>query len=120
MLGLEEEAQAFYGRLKWIQERSSISPRSLQFWTRAVQRPLYIAPDVDEEDENAVQRPSFLREFEEMRQQLRHATRSQQLDSEEKASEKIGEVSDEATSDSRSNRDEKRSKSFVTGISSKQ
>lgn len=100
LLGLENEALAFYRKLKWVQERSTISSRSLQFWTRAIQRPLYIAPDVDEEDEHYVRGPSFLREFEEMRQkQLQQAAKSPKLDAEGKAHHSNGQEADDDLED---------------------
>jgi hypothetical protein len=64
VLGLEEEAVAFFEALKLVQEASNISFRSLTYWSRAALRPLHIAPEVDLEDEDAVQGPRFLREFE--------------------------------------------------------
>lgn len=64
VLGLEEEALAFFKALKLVQEASNISPRSLMYWSRAAFRPLDIAPEVDPEDEDTVRGPKFLRELE--------------------------------------------------------
>lgn len=52
VLGLEGEGDAFYIALKELCEsrRGVISQKSLMFWTRAAKRPLYLAPE-DEEDE---------------------------------------------------------------------
>jgi hypothetical protein len=69
VLGLEEEALAFFKALKLVKEVSNISSRSLMYWSRAAFRPLDIAPDVDPEDEDAVRGPKFLRDFEEKRRE---------------------------------------------------
>jgi hypothetical protein len=69
VLGLEEEALAFFKALKSVQEASNISSRSLMYWSRAAFRPLDIAPEVDSEDEDAVRGPRFLREFEKKRRE---------------------------------------------------
>lgn len=47
ILGLQTECDAFYAALKEVYEDPmfKISDRSMQYWTRAVTRPLYIAPD---------------------------------------------------------------------------
>jgi hypothetical protein len=66
VLGLEEEAQAYFRTLKQIQAASNISSTSLQFWSRAAQRPLHIAPDVDDRDADHNRGPSFLREYDDM------------------------------------------------------
>lgn len=52
VLGLQRECDAFFVALKRVYNDPTIciSPRSLQFWTRAVERPLYIAPDDEECD----------------------------------------------------------------------
>jgi hypothetical protein len=49
ILGLQTECDAFFVALKRICEdpTTNISERSLSYWTRAVTRPLYIAPDDD-------------------------------------------------------------------------
>lgn len=67
ILGLQEEALAFFKALKLVQEASNISSRSLMYWSRAAFRPLDIAPEVDPEDEDAVRGPKFLREYEKKR-----------------------------------------------------
>jgi hypothetical protein len=50
ILGLQTECDAFFEALKRVCEDPTIkiSERSLSYWTRAVQRPLHIAPDDDE------------------------------------------------------------------------
>lgn len=45
MLGLEEEAVAFYGA---ISQSNIISPNSQMYWKRAATRPLNIAPHVND------------------------------------------------------------------------
>ncbi|KAF3050090.1 hypothetical protein E8E11_010472 [Didymella keratinophila] len=52
VLGLQKECDAFFAALKRVYDDPSINigPRSLEFWTRAVERPLYIAPDDEECD----------------------------------------------------------------------
>ena len=52
VLGLQKECDAFFAALKRVYDDPSISigPRSLEFWTRAVERPLYMAPDDEECD----------------------------------------------------------------------
>lgn len=69
VLGLDREAQAFYNAVKDIQVQSTISDRSLRYWTRAMERPLNIRPDEDEEHETMG--PRFLREFVSNQKQLR-------------------------------------------------
>ncbi|MCJ1483736.1 hypothetical protein MMC06_003904 [Schaereria dolodes] len=66
VLGLENEAEAFFAVLKRVYnaQRGRINQRSFMFWTRAAQRPLYLTPD-DEEDEGDGQ--DFLYEYEKMR-----------------------------------------------------
>jgi hypothetical protein len=58
VLGLQTECDAFYAALKSVHDDPSISisDRTMMYWTRAVRRPLYLAPD-DEEIE-------WLREWE--------------------------------------------------------
>lgn len=52
VLGLQKECDAFFAALKRVYDDPSINigPRSLEFWTRAVERPLYMAPDDEECD----------------------------------------------------------------------
>lgn len=67
VLGLEQEAGAFYSQLKDVYEASGggrISQKSFMFWTRAARRPLWLAPE-KEDSEDA--RQGFLWEFEEGR-----------------------------------------------------
>ena len=62
VLGLEGEAAEFFKALEGVCERSGkISEKSLMFWTRAAKRPLFLAPD-DEEDRG--KGADFLYEFE--------------------------------------------------------
>ena len=60
VLGLEKEAQEFFKALKRVYEGGKIGQKSLMFWTRAIERPLYLAPE--DEDHNAG--CDFLYEFE--------------------------------------------------------
>lgn len=62
VLGLEEEAIAFFSALKNVQASSNISSKSLIFWTKAAERPLYIAPEDEEDDGTA---DEYLYEYEE-------------------------------------------------------
>ena len=65
VLGLEEEAALFFEAVENVyHDTGRIGPRSLMFWRRAMERPLYIAPE-DEEDEGTGQ--GFLHEYEEER-----------------------------------------------------
>ncbi|KAL8819503.1 MAG: hypothetical protein Q9223_002067 [Gallowayella weberi] len=52
VLGLEMEALAFHAALGRVAEQKNgvLSPKTLMFWRRAAERPLYLAPE-DEEDE---------------------------------------------------------------------
>ena len=52
VLGLQTECDTFFAALKHAYDdpATSIGQRSMEFWTRAVQRPLYIAPDDDKCD----------------------------------------------------------------------
>ena len=45
-------------------ERGKIGERSMVFWRRAIERPLSIAPEVEDADVNKVKGIQFLREFE--------------------------------------------------------
>ncbi|KAL8931219.1 MAG: hypothetical protein Q9216_007252, partial [Gyalolechia sp. 2 TL-2023] len=61
VLGLQDEAAAFYAALVDIaegekQQGGVISPRSLMFWRRAAERPLYLAPEDDDEDADVMGR----------------------------------------------------------------
>jgi hypothetical protein len=49
VLGCQTECDAFFVALKRVYNDPSvqIGPRSMEFWTRAVKRPLYVAPDDD-------------------------------------------------------------------------
>ncbi|KAF3041173.1 hypothetical protein E8E12_009569 [Didymella heteroderae] len=52
VLGLQKECEAFFAALKRVYDDPTVNigPRSLEFWTRAVERPLYMAPDGEECD----------------------------------------------------------------------
>ena len=60
VLGLEKEALEFFKALKRVYEGGKIGQKSMMFWTRAIERPLYLAPE-DDDDEGGCQ---FLYEFE--------------------------------------------------------
>ncbi|KAI9672914.1 MAG: hypothetical protein M1829_004464 [Trizodia sp. TS-e1964] len=62
VLGLEAEAQAWYAALLDVAHGSSISRRSILFWTRAATRPLWITPDVADGQEVLEEGKEFLRE----------------------------------------------------------
>ncbi|KAM0795316.1 opioid growth factor receptor conserved region-domain-containing protein [Usnea florida] len=66
ILGLEPQALLFFNALNAVYDngRSGIGARSMMFWRRAAERPLYLAPE-DERDEGRGQ--AFLYEFEERR-----------------------------------------------------
>jgi len=66
VLGLEEAAEQFYQALRRLYSSSSsgISQKSMMFWERAAERPLFLAP---EHDEDVGQGRDFLHEFEEIR-----------------------------------------------------
>ena len=63
VLGLEQNALAFYDAIQQVNEDfpKRISPRSMMYWKRAATRPLYLAPDVDDDD--AMTGPKFLQDF---------------------------------------------------------
>ncbi len=66
VLGLEAEARGFFEALKEVWERSGvIGRRSLVFWTRAAERPLFLAP---EDEDGTMGGVDFLREFEAKRE----------------------------------------------------
>ena len=72
VLGLEKEGDVFFKMLYWMYQKIKcegprechISDTSLKFWTRAAKRPLFLAPE-DEEDEGRGR--GFLYELERMR-----------------------------------------------------
>jgi hypothetical protein len=66
VLGLEEEALAFY---MVISQTRKVGTKSRTYWARAATRPLNIAPHVDDEDIDAERciGPKFLWEFEQER-----------------------------------------------------
>lgn len=49
VLGLEEEAKQFQRALVENDARGVVSSRSKAFWARAAERPLYLAPEVEDE-----------------------------------------------------------------------
>ncbi|KAK4691809.1 homocitrate synthase, partial [Lecanoromycetidae sp. Uapishka_2] len=62
VLGLETDAVSFFQALaKVCEDSGKISGRSLTFWTRAAKRPLYLAPEDEEDNGNGV---DFLYEIE--------------------------------------------------------
>ncbi|KAL9077637.1 MAG: hypothetical protein Q9161_000009 [Pseudevernia consocians] len=67
VLGLDEHAAAFHRALSAVYDggRSGIGAKTMMFWTRAAERPLYLAPE-DERDEGRGK--DFLYEFEASRQ----------------------------------------------------
>jgi hypothetical protein len=54
VLGLESEATAFYEALKELYERCGgrLGQTSMMYWTRAISRPLHVAPDADSDEES--------------------------------------------------------------------
>ena len=60
VLGLEKEAWEFFKALKGVYEGGKIGQKSMMFWTRAIERPLNLAPE-DEDDSGGC---DFLYEFE--------------------------------------------------------
>ena len=64
VLGLEPEARAFYAALDEVYHKyeGRIGQKSMEFWTRAVKRPLFLAPDDDSDEEEG---EDFLLELEE-------------------------------------------------------
>ena len=67
VLGLEREAKGFFEALEGVFEGGRISEKSMMFWTRAVERPLFLAP---EDEEDAGEGAEFLYEFEESREEI--------------------------------------------------
>ncbi|CAF9940725.1 hypothetical protein IMSHALPRED_002141 [Imshaugia aleurites] len=63
VLGLSAHAAALFSALSAVYDggRSGVGSRSMMFWTRAAERPLYMAP---EEDDDEGRRRGFLYEFE--------------------------------------------------------
>lgn len=65
VLGLEGEAKAFFEAMEDVYEDTGkIGERSLMFWRRAMERPLHLAPE-DEEDDGT--RRGFLYDYEKER-----------------------------------------------------
>ena len=68
ILGLEEEAEAFFVALELIFKTTGrISSRSLEYWRRAAQRPLNVPPH--SQTSSASQGKGFLRDFEALKSQ---------------------------------------------------
>ncbi|KAL8775530.1 MAG: hypothetical protein Q9209_000026 [Squamulea sp. 1 TL-2023] len=67
VLGLEDEAAAFFQALMQVvgEKRGVISQKTILFWRRAAERPLYLAP---EEDEDQGRGKEWLYRFEEERE----------------------------------------------------
>ena len=74
VLGLEEEARAFYDA---ISSATIVSSRSRMYWGRAAQRPLNIRPDIDDDEINERIGPKFLREFEKLKRGEQAASEGQ-------------------------------------------
>lgn len=72
VLGLENEAQAFYGALQQTTRR--VSTRSREYWRRAAERTLNLRPDLEDgqidNDNDLSVGPKFLREFEELQKHI--------------------------------------------------
>ena len=72
VLGLESEAQAFYGALQQTTRR--VSTRSREYWRRAAERTLNLRPDLEysqiDSDNDLSVGPRFLREFEELQKHI--------------------------------------------------
>lgn len=64
VLGLEAHAAAYFEALQKVNQDfpNRIGARSMMYWQRAAKRPLYLAPDQD--DDEAVEGPRFLIDFE--------------------------------------------------------
>ncbi|KAK0103597.1 hypothetical protein ONS95_005609 [Cadophora gregata] len=79
VLGLEDEAQAFYDALE--QNALRVSARSREYWRRAARRTLNLRPDLEDRqidgDDDLSVGPKFLREFEELQ---RHIAESKKAD----------------------------------------
>ena len=72
ILGLEEEAEAFFAALSDVdtqQYPGRIGSRSMTFWTRAAKRPLYLAPEDDQDEGHGA---DFLYEYEKGRGDMRN------------------------------------------------
>jgi hypothetical protein len=92
ILGLQKECEAFFAALKTVFEDPAIniSERSMMYWTRAVTRPLYIAPDDD--------RIEWLKEWEEEQAESKEETEKQKQDVDDEGNEEVQaktEVKDE-------------------------
>ena len=62
VLGLENDAHEFFMALKGVYgQGEKIGPTSMLFWSRAMERPLFIAPEDDEDEGHGV---DFLYDFE--------------------------------------------------------
>ncbi|MCJ1284627.1 hypothetical protein MMC26_003961 [Xylographa opegraphella] len=64
VLGLEAEARAFFAALQAVYKASNgrIGQKSMMFWTRATERPLYLAPEAEQDDGEGL---DFLYDYEE-------------------------------------------------------
>ena len=99
VLGLESEAQAFFIALKKVCEDApgQISDKSLRFWTRAAERPLYLAPE-DEADDGEGQ--DYLYELEGIRSSSDGDEEEGDEDDEDEQSGEESEEEDENEEDS--------------------
>ncbi|KAH6713616.1 opioid growth factor receptor conserved region-domain-containing protein [Leptodontidium sp. MPI-SDFR-AT-0119] len=96
VLGLENEAQAFYAALE--QNARRVSSRSREYWRRAAERTLNLRPDLDDGDirgdDDLSIGPRFLRDFEEL---PKHVADSKKTDDSVDATETVENgVGDEA------------------------
>ncbi|MCJ1294504.1 hypothetical protein MMC34_006062 [Xylographa carneopallida] len=68
VLGLETEARAFFTALQAVYKSSEggISQKSMMFWMRAAERPLFLAPEDDRDEGEGL---NFLYEYEERKTQ---------------------------------------------------
>lgn len=76
VLGLEEEAEAFFAALEHLCQSVDvrISSSSLMFWTRAAKRPLYLAPEQDEDGGDGA---DFLYEFQKSHERSKDSATSE-------------------------------------------
>ncbi|KAL9577424.1 MAG: hypothetical protein Q9212_006370 [Teloschistes hypoglaucus] len=70
LLGLEAEACAFHNAVAKAAAHPQFA-RSRMYWQRAAERPLYLAPEDDEVDDEGARGRGFLRRFEEERERER-------------------------------------------------
>lgn len=83
VLGLEKEASEFFKALKRVYEEGKIGQKSMMFWTRAIERPLHLAP----EDEDYNGGCEFLYEFESGKETSSKSSPKSSCNGEEEAEE---------------------------------